>query len=215
MTYVAESPRWRFLRLASRRAALPMLGVLVVSILSAAGCRPEASAPEPAASAPSMDGAINRDSPQQAVSSLMTLLRAQLEAAGRADLVAASSFRDQVAWYIVDRSDVTARYRALGLRRPLGEVEMIAKLADNWASIISYYADGLELDRMETTVAVDGTSAAVRLPVSGPDNRAVLVIACKLDDQEEWRVLMMEFAPSTDSGQPADSQPATSVTIPG
>ncbi len=191
---------------------LPALGVLVACILVVGGCQPKVSAPTPATKAPPIDSVINRDSPQQAVSSLMTLLCAQLEAAGRGDAATAGGYRDQVAWHIVARPSVVARYRALAVQRPLGEVEMIARLADNWASIIAYYADGLELNRMETTLAADGASAIVRLPAAGPDDRATLMIACSLDKQEEWRVLLIEFAPSAAASPQADSRPAATTS---
>ena len=107
-----------------------------------------------------------------------------------------------------------ARYRALPGHVPQAEAEVLDTLVENWASILSYYANGLALSEMKRSAAGgEGGGAVVDVPAHGPDDRAILRVACVRGLDDEWRILAIGLEPAlmpTLTTQPgAASQPTS------
>ena len=182
-------------------------------MLATGGCRRAATSSAAGQGAAPATPIVSK-TPQDATRSLLVALRAQLQATGSGDRAAARRYRDEVVKYIVARDQLTARYRALPTHAPQGETEMLGALVENWASILSYYADGLALDEMKLGVTgSEGSGAVVDVPARGPEDRAIVRVACVRQADDEWRVLAIGLEPATApalSTQPAAaSQPTT------
>ena len=152
--------------------------------------------------------------PEDATRSLLDALREQLQATARGDRATARRCRDRVAEHIAARDQIMARYRALPGHAPQEEVEVLDTLVENWASILSYYANGLALSEMKrSAVGGEGGGAVVDVPAHGPDDRAILRVACVRGSDDEWRILAVGLEPAllpTRATQPgAASQPTS------
>jgi len=181
--------------------------------LAGAGCN-RASPPAP----PARDPAIVLDTPENAVGSLLPLLRAQLTAVAAHDREATRRARDQVVWHIVPQAEMLRRHARLAEASEAERMRMLDTLVESWAAIMAYYADGLELSALQVEPAGgSATTTVVRLPVHAADRRAVLRVTCVFGPQtKEWRVVGLELAPPADvAPPPGATRPATStVTAP-
>jgi hypothetical protein len=158
------------------------------------GCRRQPLA-TPATQAGTTGVTASLRSPEDAARSLMELLRAQLAAVAGRDRAAAARYRDQVAQEIVARDDVMARYNTLTGRTARTEDEVLHRLVESWAAAIAYYADGLDLQHMRlSAVAGQSGKAVVEIPAHGPNDEALLNVACLRGADERWRVVGVEFA---------------------
>ncbi len=188
---------------------------LVVCGSLTVGCRPASSASsatQPAAVA------IALRSPQEATRSLLELLRAHLQAIARHDRKAAEYYRDQVAAELVARADVLARFDTLPGRVTHDANEMLKRLVESWAAVVSFYADGLEPERMRLgAVDGEGSKVVVDVPARGPAGEAILRVLCQRGPDEQWRVTSIEFAPPAPHGPttaPTHTAPATGPSAP-
>ena len=178
------------------------LAILLCGV-TVAGCRRVATAPT--TSAPAAE--IVLKTPPDATRSLLDALRGQLQATAHGDRAAARRSRDEVVEHIAAREPILARYRALPARVPQSDTEVLDALVENWASIVSYYADGLALNEMKLGAAgAAGSSAVVDVPARGPQDRALLRVACVRSPDDEWHVLGIGLEPLV---------PATPATQPG
>jgi len=172
------------------------------------GCRRQPSAPTTRWS-PSIDpqAALSVDTPEGAARDLLVFLRAHLQALAHWDDRTAARLRDRVVTDLLAADDLLERYRAVAGRAAFHDAEVLNRLVENWAATISYYADGLQLDRLRATiVSGDRTRAVVDVPAQGARDAAVIRVACRRDEDDRWRVLGLEFAPPP---QPGAVTPAT------
>lgn len=183
----------------------PWFAVVVCS-LAIGGCRRAANsttAGQP--SAPAFEIALK--TPEDATRSLLAGLREQLQATARGDRAAARRCRDAVVDLVAAKDQIMARLRAQPGHVPQKEAEVLAALVENWASIVSYYADGLALKEMRLIAAGnDGGGAAVEVPAQGADDCAILRVACVRGANDEWRILAIGLEPA------AIPTPATQAT---
>jgi hypothetical protein len=164
-------------------------------------------------SAPAFEIALK--SPEDATRSLLGGLREQLQATARGDRAAARRCRDAIVDRIAAQEQIVARFRAQPGHVPQKEGEVLEALVENWASILSYYANGLALGEMRlSTAGGDGGGAVVDVPAQGADDRAILHVACVRGADDEWRILALGLepaaAPVSASRPAAASQPASS-----
>lgn len=176
------------------------------------GCRraPTPSAAEQAA-VPAL-GTVAK-TPEDAARNLLEGLRAHLQATARGDRAAARRYRDTVAEHIVARDQIMARYRALPGHVPQADVDVLSTLVENWASILSYYAEGLALSEMKrSATGADGSGAGVDVPVHGPDDHAILRLTCVRGPDDEWRILAIGLEPASLPALPTQPEPASQPT---
>jgi hypothetical protein len=157
------------------------------------------------------------DTPEDAARALLQLLHGHLQAIAHGDRKLADRYRDRVARDVAARDDILARYRSVAGRFAQEESRALAGLIENWAAIIAYYADGLELDRMKRGAAsLEAGRAVVDVPARGPEDRAVIRVACLRDKQAQWRATGIELVPpeiqahrAPTTRPAADTQPGT------
>ena len=158
------------------------------------------------------------DTPEHTTQSLFEFLRRYLDAVAAHDSVQARLARDQVAWHLVAQREIMARMGDRGVQ-DAKKAQILNTLVENWAAMINYYADGLALDRMQPIRHGTERNVVLRVPAHGPHDDAVLDVLCTLGDDEQWRVLELEFEvpppassraplPPQPTSQPATSQPA-------
>jgi hypothetical protein len=190
---------------------------ILVGAVAVGGCRRAVtSTSAEQAAVPALD--IVLKTPEDATRGLLDTLRAQLQATARGDRAAARRYRDQVVERVAARDQIMARYRALPGHVPQAEAEVLNTLMENWASILSYYANGLALSEMKrSVVGSEGGGAVVDVPAHGPDDRAILRVACVRGPDDEWRILAIGLEPGlmpTLATQPAAASQPTSNPAP-
>jgi len=196
----------------ARRVRVAAMLVAACLGLFAGGCRRETpTATQP----PERDSQIALATPQDAAASVLGLLHRHLQAVAKGDREEANRLRDQVVWHIAAQDEIVAAFHAVPIGRRKSRETILTAYIENWASIIAYYADGFELDRMKVEGAAAGAKALVQVPAHGPDpgEKTIIGIACQLNDQEDWRVIGLEFLkPTLPSSQPStrptQTQPA-------
>jgi len=193
----------------------PPLGtaVLLAACLTAwcglaSGCRRES--PPPATLPAGVQVAIKVDTPTDAVRSLLELLTEHLHAIARHDRLAAAAYRNLVAEKLTARQHIMTRYREIARPFDKDEATVLRTISESWATIIAYYADGIEWERISLTgLAHDADEAVVDVPAHGPDDDALIRVACERDDKGKWSVSALELAPPSE----ATTQPAADGSV--
>lgn len=199
---------------ASRKLLTCML--LAAGLLAAGpgGCRREDAIPPDYAVPPPRSAKIRLDTPQQAARSLLLLLQEHLQAVARDEEFVAIQSRDQIVWHILAQRDVMSQYEANPYAYRHDRVGIQNTLVENWAATIAFYAEGLDFDGIES-IHGSVSRAAVRVPARHGDDQASIEVACVLDDNEEWRVLAIDFEPpAARTARRNATQPATTRPTP-
>lgn len=174
----------------------------IATTLTIAGCERDAPTSSPAPSGPPI--AIRLDTPQDATRTLLLLLRGQLQARAAGDKATAEAHGARLVQDVIARDHILTRYSAVVIRAPADKVALLKTLVKNWGSIISYYADGLALDRVQSTVVGGaGRGAVVGVPAQGRDDQTIVRVLCLRDPEGHWRVTGLELAPPSAASRPA------------
>ena len=191
-----------------RRLAGLMVGVVV---LVGCGARNETGGRK---SPPPMDSTIVLDTAENAACTLLHLVVAHLDAIEAHDRTTAETTLDQVAWYVAAREDLLARYQAVLRDSAEDPDEVLRACAENWAAIISYYADGIEWETVAAEPLTSTVAQAVRVSARGPDHETVLRVACLRSEDGTWHVSRVAFAkPSYRMEFPVTVKEATSLPV--
>lgn len=172
-----------------------LLVLLVVMLcVSLPGCdRPAAN--KPAQTAPPPNSTIALDTPTAATRTLFDLLREHLDAVVEHDKPRAATLRDQVAWHVAERTSIITRVTSVS-GVTVSNIQAVSNRVENWAAILNFYIDGIELEGLDVTENADGDRALVTVPAHHRDHgdRTLIQLAClKIDD--EWRVADLDLAP--------------------
>ncbi|MBK9118752.1 MAG: hypothetical protein IPM18_04005 [Phycisphaerales bacterium] len=182
-----------------RTVCVPALLILGFAVIIT-GCRrpPETAAP--------LAFDVDTTTPVAAAQSTLRGLTAQLAASTQGNRAAAHATRDRLIATLMAREETYARYRA---RAGVGAVEMplfLARLVDNWAAAIAYYAADVRYDEARTVPrANDSSKAEIAIPAHGPNDDALIGIWLQRDAQGAWRVTALQFL----SRDAATTTPAT------
>jgi hypothetical protein len=193
-----------------RKHSFRMGGLLMslAAIAAIGGCQQQA--PEkPIASPPAPAAEVKLDTPTETARTLVHFLRGQLAAAAAHDKAAGQAQRAQVVWHVIDRDALLAQFAEVPGRSTTDPAVVLDRLVQSWASALLYYADGLELDAARVVQRPGGSKAIVRVAAHGPNDDALLAVACQRGPDDAWRVIGMEFV------NPASLEPTTqAATMP-
>lgn len=187
------------------------VGAIVLVGVLACGCRrgPAATSSQPAAP----DSEIVRTTPQDTVRSLLQILRAELQAIARKEKGEADRQRDRIVAQVLATDDIMGRHKKAAGRFAKDAHVVLPVLVENWAAVLSYYADGLAMEEIRlAATGRDGTSAVVEIPARGLSDEAVLRVVCVRDKDDQWHVAALDFAPRPrpmPASASADTQPAS------
>ncbi len=145
------------------------------------------------------------NSPKEAARSLMLAFQAQLHAAWNNDHRAADFYRDEIANRIAAREYLQARQ---GGRDEQERETLLKTLVDNWASIVAYYIDGVDLDHMLVGPGGTPNSVVVTMPASGPQDQTTIQILTMAGPDQQWRVAAVQFVPRFVAAIPASAPTA-------
>ncbi|MEW6251271.1 MAG: hypothetical protein AB1716_11535 [Planctomycetota bacterium] len=171
----------------------------VAAGLCLTACKPETPPP---ATAPALQVAL--ETPQAAARSLLLGLQAQLHAAWSGDRPTARAYRDQIVARIAAREQLLARRPNLTADE---QEKFLRTLVDNWASVVSYYADGLKLDEIRLVPASAAEAAVVAVPAGRGEEKATIHVGL-VSVSGGWRVAAVQFAAGA-------KQPATATATAG
>lgn len=166
----------------------------------------------PTSSAPSTQSvpavAIVLTTPANAARSVLTCLRAERAARLQQDEQAVRYCQDELR-LMAARDVILRRYEDLLRSPPADPDKELDNFVSGWGPTIGFYAEGLQLDRIEEPIlTADRDRASVRVPAVSPAGSAVIRVECFRGVDKQWRVARLDFEPA-----PVASRPAT-VPVP-
>lgn len=170
----------------SNEAYMVRVAGFLVTWFSLGLCLHGCSKPTLAESAPPPDTAVVTRTPVDATRSLIHFLKLNLEAAARKDRPAARAARDQAAWHLADHEAATERYRKA--KREFDEARVMADQVENWAALVAYYVDGLDLDGAAVLPTGAPDESDVAIPAHGQGDDATLRAICRRLPDGTWRI---------------------------
>lgn len=167
-----------------------------------------ASPPAPPTGPPALDPGVARATPSDAVRSLLTLVRRDLDAVARRDRAAARDAIEQLAWHVSARESIAADL-GFGLDSADGR-EVLRRQAESWASVLAFYVDQLDVSRAIVVPGATQDEHVVYLPATS-EVRDLLVRFSLRRVAGEWRVKTVRIDPAgAASSQPTRAtQPST------
>lgn len=169
-------------------------------------CLPGCTKSTLAQTAPPPEAAVVTTTPVDATRSLIHFLKLNLEAAANKDRPAARAARDQAAWHLADHEAATQRYRTA--KRAFDEARVMADQVENWAALVAYYIDGLDLDAAAVLPTGVPDEMDVAIPAHGQGDEATLRVQCRKLLDGTWRVMRLAFTNPIEYVQTIDLTPA-------
>ena len=177
------------------------LAAASLTIASPACRQPDADPASPPASqsAPAVQVALA--TPEEAARSVLTCLHAQWAARQRDDRAAAELYREQLRAMAADNV-ILARHRGI-VRRPSQTPDVLDTFVQGWGPIIGFYADGLQLDRIQVPdLSAEQDQVFVRVPAASRRGEAIIRLECFRGPDRRWRVARIDFEPTASPPSP-------------
>ena len=174
-----------------------MIGCMFTVLFLLAGCqRNTTGLPElpPAEIPPLMPG-----TPEDSTQTVLLTLQADLRAAAAGDEATRKKALDQLRYMSAEQELMQGLNRMPQYEALLGK-DLIGGFIDNWAAIVSYYAEGFHFDRMhrvfDATAHMNDKQREVRVvvPASSPGDEALIQVDCVYDEgTDRWLVMRIGF----------------------
>ncbi len=169
--------------------------VVLGTAMLAGGALLPACRPTNRSALPSTLPVVEADSPLAAARSLLELLRIHLAAVARHDRQTADDARNRVVVELVARAQVLERAQLIP-RGAIKDDQLLARLVENWAAVIQYYADGLDFESARVRFDREGERGGVEIPAAVGADKTLIRVGCVRTAQGKWEVLGLSLDPA-------------------